>query len=65
MNCDYNSYYPNIPLVLSKLLERRVFTICRGSHKTVTLKQIMCENIKLQHDTEKLSVKWVNTKIVR
>lgn len=65
MNCDYNSYYPNIPLVLSKLLKRRVFTISRCNHKTVTIKQIMYENIKMQHDTEKLSVMWVNTKIMR
>ena len=64
MNCDYNSYYPDISLILSKLLQKRKITIIgRRNSKTLTLKQVMLECIKLQHDTEKLSVKWVNTSI--
>jgi hypothetical protein len=36
---------------------------CNG--KTIALKKILLENIKIQHDTEKLSVSWVNTNIMR
>ena len=65
MNCFYNSLN-DINSILSKLLQKRMFIItsrCNG--KTIALKKILLENIKIQHDTEKLSVSWVNTKIER
>ena len=65
MNCFYNSL-TDINALLSRLLQKRMFIItsrCNG--KTIALKKILLENIKMQHDTEKLSVSWVNTKIER
>ena len=65
MNCFYNSLN-DINTIISRLLQKRAFIItsrCNG--KTIALKKILLENIKIQHDTEKLSVTWVNTKLMR